>query len=840
MSNTSINLSELTARVVSAVTFAQGVYPRFGGGAFTPPAGFEKVDIPARNFTATSSGFAAETYVNKATGEVVIAYRGSDTVGEAVGIAARSASTGEWDPQFTDATNYAKQAQLAALADINTYRKGLDDPLPPLKLEDLTPLVTGHSLGGLLGQVVSKMFGWPAEVFDSLGGGKLIGSKEYIAQAKAVGQVDASGNPIEHDVSDKITNYAASEASSVGTQLGKTVDIPALGQMGGMGTVASMMAFFINPVAGALVTLTQQQIAQHGKYAIEEAMYGLAALKPLVEGQGNLRVQTMSEAQATGEGSSSTNVLALVNDNNEVVAYITKASGATQFVVQKGSNAGAQIELTREGGQEDGALRIAEKHPGQPEVSLSPSDLLGRLSGSGNGPLTVQKFDDGSRIENFVGSNGVQVSRIYDATGKLIATGSTQTFDDGSQLELKTEGGKTYVRSLVPNEEGGVDRSEWSELKASQPELSPQAYQQLIYSDMAGFLSALRNGDKLNQALYGVKLTLDVMLSQGKTLDQSMAGLRDGLDAVAGAVGVVAALHALQSDDTLTQMNGVVGLLSSSNQLFAAMNGGAIGEGLTTNGFLNKGDLAALQVVSSLIALSNLKNLDNMLDNGQVGSAGATVYQAVKAVQFLAAAAETGSLTQAAAGTAPDLITAVIIVVVAWALDEIFAEDAPPPPPKPPAGWAEFKLVNDSLSWVFHDKMADGQGFGYADTVMGKTILNEKMSKLISTLKTQLEQANRGSTDTDRELCVVASRIPKVYLQSWLVGADETNGKDNYHFLLESTHAQTGEKTYQPIARQDIDKDFSYSQSCAFTRRRTHKQNRHHTTQGAQHASLEQ
>ena len=217
---------------------------------------------------------------------------------------------------------------------------------------------------------------------------------------------------------------------------------------------------------------------------------------------------------------------------------------------------------------------------------------------------TATVFTDGSSVLTRLEAD-VRVATYLNSTGGLDKTvfiysnGARVTqfppSDDGSQLELKTEGGKTFVRSLVPNEDGGIDRSEWAELKASQPELTPAAYQQLIYSDMAGFLSALRTGDKLNQALYGVKLTLDVMLSQGKTLDQSMAGLRNGLDAVAGAVGVVASLHALQSDDTLTQLNGAVGLLSSSNQLFAAMNGGAIGEQqLIDHGFMSGGALAAM------------------------------------------------------------------------------------------------------------------------------------------------------------------------------------------------------------------------------------------------------
>ena len=181
MNNTTINLGTLTASTVMASTFSQGVYPRADGSAFTPPTGFERLTIDG--FKKTSSGFAAETFINKTTNEVIIAYRGSDTVGEALNIAAKAPSTGTWNPQFTDATNYAKQAIEVALETINEYRESLENPLPPLTEKDLTPLVTSHSLGGLLGQVVSKMFGWSAEVFDSLGAGKLINTKEYAEQA---------------------------------------------------------------------------------------------------------------------------------------------------------------------------------------------------------------------------------------------------------------------------------------------------------------------------------------------------------------------------------------------------------------------------------------------------------------------------------------------------------------------------------------------------------------------------------------------------------------------------------------------------------------------------------
>jgi hypothetical protein len=286
MSNAAINLSTLTANTVTASTLSQVAYMSDEQlKTYTLPAGFERVTIPSGNFTATSLGFAAVTFVNKATGEVVIAYRGSDTVGEAVDIAVKSASTGSWDPQFTDATNYAVQARAAALVEINNFRS--ENKQEPLTTNDITPLVTGHSLGGLLGQVVSKMFGWPAEVFDSLGGGKLVYTTdpetgkqvfkaEFAAQAKALGLVDANGNVIDHDVSDKITNYAASSASSVGMQMGSSVDIPALGQVGGMGAVASLLTFLMNPVAGVISLLTSVNLYRDGELIGHTAIQGQA------------------------------------------------------------------------------------------------------------------------------------------------------------------------------------------------------------------------------------------------------------------------------------------------------------------------------------------------------------------------------------------------------------------------------------------------------------------------------------------------------------------------------------------------------------------------------------
>jgi YD repeat-containing protein len=380
MSNSVINLNTLNADTILAATFSQAVYPNEGGTQFVPPAGFEKVEVKLNN--PQSTGFAAETYVNKATGQVVIAYRGSDGPAEATGIAAVSAITGKWDPQFTDATNYAAKARTAAVDKINDYRTSKD--LPRLDAQSITPLLTGHSLGGLLSQVTSKMFGWPAQVFDSLGGGKLVNTKEFEAQAIALGQVDAEGHVLNHDVSVKITNYAVSLASDAGIQMGSTVSIPALGQMGALPTLGAVGAFLLNPIVG-LGTLYagDQFLGKHSKFAIEESIYSLVALKPLVADQGELHMQNKLLFDITGQSMDDGNartdriVPTLANAQGQAVAYIDRDSdGVTKIVVVRGEHAGVTLSLGRAGSAENAPVQIIQTNPDHTQQIFSQSDLL--------------------------------------------------------------------------------------------------------------------------------------------------------------------------------------------------------------------------------------------------------------------------------------------------------------------------------------------------------------------------------------------------------------------------------------------------------------------------------
>jgi hypothetical protein len=100
------------------------------------------------------SGFYGAAYQNVDTGEIVIAYRGTeptqdafhDILGADVDI-----GTGDEHQQFVDALEFAKNVQ-------DTYQ-GLGVDIS----------VTGHSLGGGLAQLAADTFGWGGVTFEAPG-----------------------------------------------------------------------------------------------------------------------------------------------------------------------------------------------------------------------------------------------------------------------------------------------------------------------------------------------------------------------------------------------------------------------------------------------------------------------------------------------------------------------------------------------------------------------------------------------------------------------------------------------------------------------------------------------
>lgn len=165
------------------------------------PEGWTRID------SAEDGSFAAAAYQNNITGVIIIAYRGSNDLGDWTG--ANTASVlGRWNSQFSDALDYAY--------------KITHNPL----YEDATILTTGHSLGGLLAQIAAQMFGLNGAGFDpAAGAASLVQLQEFQTLATQYG-IALSGEGIGSNfVNYNVTNSLVSGRSG---QLGNVQNIAGL------------------------------------------------------------------------------------------------------------------------------------------------------------------------------------------------------------------------------------------------------------------------------------------------------------------------------------------------------------------------------------------------------------------------------------------------------------------------------------------------------------------------------------------------------------------------------------------------------------------------------------
>lgn len=169
----------------------------------TVPYGWNRL-TDSRDFPEiTAPGFYAAVYQNIATGEIVIAYRGT-TVSDSGDLGADIALTVSGEhPQFEAALQFANQIN-------STYG---EQP-------GVTISVTGHSLGGGLAQLAADVFGFGGTTFDAPGVEQL--TTGTAAEQFAQFFVD-TGESFGH-VPAGFTNLtvAGSVVSSVGDHIGAT------------------------------------------------------------------------------------------------------------------------------------------------------------------------------------------------------------------------------------------------------------------------------------------------------------------------------------------------------------------------------------------------------------------------------------------------------------------------------------------------------------------------------------------------------------------------------------------------------------------------------------------
>lgn len=403
----------------------------------------------------------------------------------------------------------------------------------------------------------------------------------------------------------------------------------------------------------------------------------------------------------------------------------------------------------------------------------------------GNGASFESRYgDDQSLLQTTFKKGGVQTDTYFEADGTWATLTKTRDLLTGAVIG---EAATYDVNGLQTS----FRQSEIRKQNEAVAAVATQELQDQLFSGAADLLRSIRAKDKTGMLLTSAKLAADIARFNGV----ETASFDSTLKGVAGAIGVLNALHGLSSDNTFTQVNSAVNLLSSANSLYASFN--------NNQGFItSNASIKLLGQVGAILSLASIANIGDMLEHGQVGSAAFTAVNAINAIAYLGEATTTigGGLAGGAGGTVAatgefafipmDPYTLVIMVVASIILDELFSEDEPPPPP--PVGEAYFtRLANGALSYEIANA-ANG----------GDAILVAKMDALLAKLNQQVAQANNGNTDPDQALVLIASRMPTLRIQSW--PSKTGNLVDNFFFVLENTHPLTSEKMYNGIARDDL------------------------------------
>lgn len=206
-----------------------------------------------------ASPFAAFAFRNETTGEVVVAYRGTD------GLSDLAADTGiligGWDTQFQRGMDFLARLR----SNTNVFPDGYD----PSKL-----LVTGHSLGGAIAQVVAQAYGLDGSTIDPGAAQRIAQTPEFQAAALAAGLpangLGIAGSFTNHLVAGSIVS------GGTGPHLGDVSYIPSLGFTGEQAITAFLIGM-VNPVAGIAYAIGTDQFSnKHSSEQVSQAVQLMA------------------------------------------------------------------------------------------------------------------------------------------------------------------------------------------------------------------------------------------------------------------------------------------------------------------------------------------------------------------------------------------------------------------------------------------------------------------------------------------------------------------------------------------------------------------------------------
>lgn len=209
------------------------------------PPGWSIVDTSAQSMGPSDKGFAAVTFKNQSTGEIVIAYRGTDEFGDASNNFVQLALQNDVPGQLIEAQAYLELTQ---------------------RKFGVTPVVVGHSLGGALAQLVSA-FDATVSAFTYNAPGVY-----EIYKAKLNALTNGTSEPAAAESFTRInnTNMSLDVVSDVGKQMGSMINYPP-SSLEGLTFFGALMASFANPTIGVLI-FGNSALGQHYMDRVLEAI----------------------------------------------------------------------------------------------------------------------------------------------------------------------------------------------------------------------------------------------------------------------------------------------------------------------------------------------------------------------------------------------------------------------------------------------------------------------------------------------------------------------------------------------------------------------------------------
>ena len=378
--------------------------------------------------------------------------------------------------------------------------------------------------------------------------------------------------------------------------------------------------------------------------------------------------------------------------------------------------------------------------------------------------VTVETLNDKATRTTISGEDGKPmistVEQQYSRNGEVYLLEDTIDYNAGTR------------QVTVRDSQRRIQQTESVPLDA-QPSQYSEVVREKLESDIADFLTALRQKDTAGIILSTARIALDYARSQGKVtlhFDGMVADVSSGL-------ALVSSLRSLQSGDGLAKVGGAIGLLNSTDYLAGRING---------SGYLSAAQSATLSQIGAMLSIANLANLGKMIEAGQLGSAGATVVSAINGVGYLS-----GTSSTLMGSGAVVAINPVVMVVVAFVLDSFMADDPPPPPPQGTASF--YRDATGALRYRISES-----------NPLGASILRRELDQLIPKLQHLLVEANAHVGTPENALRLIAARMPTIQISAWPSRVD--NGVNNYFFVLAQKDPMRDDLSYVAISRLDLTK----------------------------------